>query len=602
MPTQNDELKLSLGKVLIGRAEGIRERRKTVEQRWLANRRMWMNAEWSRRFENTDTASGSYNVPSGRRSAEKTIVRGVDILTPTTKWYSVTPIGRNDRKAANVDKYMQVVLTNYIRSRSNIGQLMRCAFLYGRATQRTSIRVVNGKAIPSQRVVDPFSFYIFPETCSTSDQADLQFEDYLLSYEKYYTLMNKGLVDKIKEDELTAPTWPYHLTERLAYQGITEPGEHAFNNAVDKTSELLKKAGGTYAELTEMWLTHEDTLYQAYILRNHRDGVRCVGFVQSVYDEPTYRTCIHRALPGETYTTEMAGDIASLDAMQNDLARQFFEQVDREQGMFFIDEGAGAGQRQDGWRFKGGAKWMMNGRPQDIVQFIQPPIVSSNILRAWQIVNSQVNSMGGTGAIGEGQLGRNMPRAGGAVNNLVELGLLDVKDAAVMIEQEVLTQGLGDIYKLSMQFIPDSQLLRIPGGVGVASSGMNTEGILRKADLEGDFEFTWTGSVQSSENEAKAQKEMILFNLVSNPAVAQQLQQLGYAVNLVEFIKMLWKDTLGVRGLTEIVVPIDRMQTDLQQSMAEDSDEGGDVQGSLPMPGLNYSQPSLTQGFMNGTK
>lgn len=605
MPTQLDDLKLSIGKALIGRAEGIRQRRMQVEQRWLANRRMWMNAEWARSFNSTDTAAEKASNPAGRRSSEKTIIRGVEILTPKVKWYEVLPLDNDYRKAGNVDKYMQVTLTKRIRTRSNIGQLMRCAFLYGRATQRTSIKVVNGKAIPSQRVVDPFSFYIYPETCSTTEQAELQFEDYMLSYEKYYTLMQKGLVDKVREDEVGIPTWPYHLAERLAYQGITEPGVN-FESVIDRTVESLKKAGGTYVDLTELWIVHEDKLYQTYHMRNHKDGVKCVGFVQSVYDEPTYRTCIHRALPGETYTTEMAGDIAALDNMQNDLCRQFFEQVDREQGMFFVDTSNTGGHRHDSWRFKGGGIWELNGRPQELVQFVQPPIVSTNILRAWQIVTGMVNSMGGTGTIAEGQPGRNMPRAGGAMNNLIELGMADIRDIAEMIEQEVLTPGLGDIYKLSMQFIPNSQLIRVPGGVGLASSGMQTKGVLRKGDLEGDYEFTWTGSIQSAENEAKAQQEMILLNLVSSPAISQQLAQQGYAVNLPEFIKMLWRDTLGVRGLADIILPIDKLKADLQTSTLEDSagdgeglgGEGEGLEGGLPVPGLKYNLPALTNGFV----
>jgi hypothetical protein len=618
MPVQQeDSLKQQLGKKLWERQEAIRSRRMTVERRWLSNREVLFANDYESRFRLHDTAAGPYKIPDGRTSLERTIVRGAEILTPRTKWYEVIPMNQGlgnkqeeDRLATNVDKFMDMSLQKWIKTTTNILQHMRSMVVTGRTTQRTSIMYRNGKARPTQRVVDQFCYYTFPETATVQDDIEFQFEDFTIPYEKYLTLAQKGIVDEVKEEDITATEWPYHLVQRLAAQGITDPG-HNLEMQSATVREQLARAGGTYCNITESWITREDKLYQVFHLRNHKGGSRCVGFIQSVYDEPTYRTTIHRSFPGETYTTELAGDIVELDRISNDLANKFMEQVDREQGMFFVDSSVG---RHDSWKFKGGAIWNFNGNPRDLVQFVQPPIVSTNILRSWQIMNAKVATVGGTGSMAEGMPGRNMPRSGSSVNNLIELSLADIKNMARLIEREVLTDGLYDIYKVSSQFIPDWQLMRIPGGVGLASSGNSTQGILRKQDILGDYEFAWIGSIQSAENEEQTQKEMILFNLVTNPAVNQQLQQQGYAVNLAEFIRMLWHDSLGIRGLTDIVIPTSEMQVKTSQVNPPPPDQGRGDQGgggevpptggdpaassSLAVPQLNYDLPALTNGFV----
>lgn len=596
---QEDSLKQQLGRRIWEREEAIRQRRVTVEHRWLANREVLMASDYSSNFRGSDSAAGPYNIPDGRTSLERTIVRCAEVLTPRTKWYEVIPMKASrgnpeeeDRKATNVDKFMDMALQKWIKTTSNILQHVRSMVVCGRTTQRTSVMFRNGKARPSQRVVDQFSYYTFPETATNQDEIELQFEDFTIPYEKYFTLMDKGIVDDVREEDVQATEWPYHLVQRLAQQGITDPGDN-LEARTHTVREQLERAGGTYCNITEAWITKEDKLYQVFHLRNAKGGPRCVGFIQSVYDEPTYRTTIHRSFPGETYTTELAGDIVELSRMSNDLANKFMEQVDREQGMFFVDSTG----RHDSWKFKGGAVWQFNGNPRDLVQFVQPPIVSTNILRSWQIMSGKVATVGGTGSMAEGNPGRNMPRSGGAVNNLLELQFVDIKTMAKLIEREVLTEGLYDIYKVSTQFIPDFQLMNIPGGVGLATSGNTTNSVLRKQDILGDYEFSWIGSIQSAENEEQVQKQMILFNLITNPMVAQQLQQQGYMVNIPEFIRMLWHDALGIRGLADIIIPAPQ-QPDPTLPPLPGEGEGETVPDTTAIPQLNYDLPALTNGYV----
>lgn len=589
---QEVELKRQLSASLIDTVIAVRQRRRLVEENWLRSRRAWMNMNFESHFRSTDTSPNNYNVPAARRAAERSVVRGIKLLTPNVKWFEVAPMGDvPDEKIDNVDKYMWYILRKRIKSRSNISQLVRSMCMYGLCHIKTGIVVQNGQVWPSQRAVDPFAFYTFPETANTPDEADLVFEDFLFSYERYKTFSDRGIVEEINKSDLVKPDWPYHLTERLAYQGITDPTQD-INVNIDRVSNSLEKIGASFVSLTELWLPKNDALYQVYIAWNLKDGASVVGFVKSEYDQPLYRSVVHRPLPGELYTNSQMDDITELNTMQNDDINKFKDAVDWEQGFVaFSNQGSGGDMRRDSYKMKGRAKWEFSDDPRQMLQFINPPDTSTNILRAWQIELGLINSLAGSGTIAEGQPGRNMPRAGNAVNSLINLGMADIQDISELIEQEVLTPSLSDIYKVSTAFIPDHQLMKIPGGKGLFGS------ILKRADIIGDYEFEWVGSLQFQDESQRAQRLMIFLNLM--PTLAPMLQQQGYQFDAPKLIKMIWRYGLGERGLSDVVVPMQ------QQGMVP----GGSVNGSgervsdadvkgQGVAGLQYQLPKPTNGFV----
>lgn len=591
---QEEQLKQQLSAHLVTQAVGIRQRRRVVEEQWLYSRRAWMNSSLDSHFKPTDSSASSYHVPAGRRATERSVVRAVKLLTPNVKWYEVLPVDeRASAIVGNVDMFMNYVLRKRIKTRTNISQLVRSLLMYGICHIKTSIKVVNGRVWPQQRVIDPFAFYTFPETVANIEDADIVFEDYLFSYEQYKTFVARGIVEDVHASDLVKPDWPYHLVERLAYQGITDPTQD-ISLAIEQTSNNLQKTSASFVSITEMWLPKNDNLYQVYLLWNHRDGPRVVGFIKSDYDTPLYRSAVHRPLPGELYTNSMVSDIAELNVMQNDLINKFHEAVDWEQG-FVI---AQADKRHDSWKAKGRAVWLAQDDPRQLALFVQPPVTSTNLLRAWQIDTGLINSLASAGSIAEGQPGRNMPRAGGAVNSLISLGMADTQDISELIEQEVLTPSLGDIYKVAALFIPDDQLMRIPGGQGLFGA------VLKKADILADYEFEWVGSLQFQDEQLRAQRMMIFLNLAIQPQAIQMLAQQGYAFNFPELIKTVWRYGLGERGLQNIIVPLPKMMQDMQGGQ-QPTQQIGQLNGQQPqysgrngVAGLNYSLPTVTQGFV----
>jgi hypothetical protein len=261
--------------------------------------------------------------------------------------------------------------------------------------------------------------------------------------------------------------------------------------------------------------------------------------------------------------------------------------------------------------------------------FIQPPVTSTNLLRAWQIDNGYMQSMGGAGTIAEGQPGRNMPRSGEAVSSLINLGMADIQDIAEVIEQEILTPSLSDLYKVA-NMIPDAQLMRIPGGKALYGSDDEIQSnVIRKRDIIGDFEFEWVGSLQFQDEAARAQRLMIFLNMA--PTLMPLLQEQGYTMNLPDLIQMIWRSGIGERGLAKVVVTLQEMQSIMQEQAAESGVPVGPQQtptnlppevqalldsvkgqqspngnGTTPqqtngkgIPGLNLNLPQVTSGFIN---
>lgn len=563
----------------------IRQRRISVEYQWLRAHAAWQSLNTERRFIPTDSSKAGYYLPVARRALERSIIRCVGINTPKMKWFETGSVGSDDDITMdNADKMMWYLLRKKMRTRSNINQLTRTMFMYGLAHLKTGIRVSNGIVWPTQRPVDPFMFYSYPETVSTIAEADIIFEDFMVSYEKYKTWVNQGLVRDIKPSELGGNDWPYHMVQRLANRGITNP-------EVPVTVESVKKDLGNikvpFVNMSEQWLPREDKWYQVYHVWNlKKDGHYShdiVGFFQSKYDEPTYKSAIHRGLPGETYTNSMMDDITDLQHMSNDNLNQFIDAVDWEQG--FIAAKAGA--RRDNKVAKGRAIMEFEDPKEDFV-FVSPPNSSTNSLRSWQIMLGLINSLAGTGTIGEGQPGRNMPRAGSAVNNLVNLAMADIEDVAILIEQEILTPSLDDIFRVC-EFIPDHQLMRIPGAQAVFRKGST----VRKEDFFGDYTFEWIGANQFQDEQVRAQRMLIFLQMI--PSLAPIMQQQGYAFNVVDLVKNIWRYSLGERSLSKVVVPIQQLQQQMQmEELMQQLSKGGNG-----VPGLKYNLPSASGGFVN---
>jgi len=250
----------------------------------------------------------------------------------------------------------------------------------------------------------------------------------------------------------------------------------------------------------------------------------------------------------------------------------------------------GTGTRKDHWRLGNRNIIDIDGDPREAMQFVEPPNTSGNILRTFQIVTAMIQSMGGSGSIAEGQPGRNMPRAGFAVHDIINLGMADIQDVAEVLEQEILTPGLGDIYKVAALFIPEAQKMRIPGGQAFYDGLDRASTVIGVQDILGEYEFEWVGSLQFQNGSERAQQLMMFSNLLMQ--MTPVLQQQGVAVNWKELIPMIWRYGLGERGLSKVLVDMP------PQPMPQQPGMGGP---GMPPSGTNgASAPSAPPQGVNG--
>jgi hypothetical protein len=154
----------------------------------------------------------------------------------------------------------------------------------------------------------------------------------------------------------------------------------------------------------------------------------------------------------------------------------------------------------------------------------------------------------GSSPMGEGQPIRNMPRAGFAVSSLLSMSLSDIRDAARTLEDDILTPILKDLHDLTLQYVPESQVMRIPGAEGFMRR-------MTRKDLDGDVDLTWVGSLQSQEGQQKVDAILKLFSALgkNGEMIMADMQRRGVQFNWTALFKRFWREGIGERGSASLI-------------------------------------------------
>ena len=551
----------------------IKDRRKTLEQEWLNSLAAWKNKRVRSQYSSPDSRF-QYRVPAMRRVIERSVVRSTQMLLPNPQFFEIYPGHEFDvanSQAANaVRAYMLFLLTRKIQTRRLLTQITRSLLLYSRAIVKTGVKIETTKGVkrvwPTVRPVDPFSFYVWPETASETDVVQMIFEHHMMPWQVYEAEQARlpQAIKKIPQSELVKPVWEYHIQERLANTGLTDPTDVSV--AQPETPEK-------FLSLSEVWLRSQGQWFTLWLLWNHIDGPMLIRQHPSLYAEPPYRYALARPLIGEHYTNGQGQDIESLDVWFNDLINQM-EEARTIAALPPVSVDPDEAPRTENMQY--GPRQIWKVRPE-FVKMLDIPDTSGASLRVAQLVLGLINSIGGSGTVAEGQPSRNMPRAGYAVNQLVSLGMADIKDVAEILEQEILTPMLQDIYDLTLDFVPHDQVINIPGSEAFPDPrSITTTGLL------GSWDFRWVGSLQQQDAQMRSQKLMSFAQLLVQAAPI--LQQAGYTVNWPDFIKSIWRDGLGERGLDQIIRSLTDQEKQAMMAQQMQAQGGGQSQ----------------QGFLNG--
>jgi hypothetical protein len=154
----------------------------------------------------------------------------------------------------------------------------------------------------------------------------------------------------------------------------------------------------------------------------------------------------------------------------------------------------------------------------------------------------------GSSPMAEGQTVRNMPRGNMAVSSLLSMSLADIRDAARSVEDDILTPILKDLHDLTLQFVPESQVMKIPGAEGFIKR-------MTRKDLEGDVDLTWVGSLQSQENGQRVDAILKLFSALGKGGelIMSDMQRRGLQLNWTALFKRFWREGIGERGSASLI-------------------------------------------------
>lgn len=555
----------------------IRNRRRPIDEEDLRTHAMH-HAVRGRFFYNSDTFK--HYIPMGRRAIERFVVRVVQSLIPNDQFFECYPGDELSipagREAAANGAYMHWLLTRKIGIRKVANQLTRSLLMYRRAILKTSVEVTDGQVSmgrikgrlkevwPTARVVDPFSFYVWPETSPNLKDASLVFEDVLMPFSEYRQHVKDGLCDELQQSDLTRPDFPYHWNQRLAVTGFAEPSMISGDNTAPygDGKQLSKPLPlETDVSLSECWFWSGDKLMTCWLVWNVNNGPRAVRFKQAQYPsiESVYKMAVARPIPGELYSSTLANDIEPLQILLNDQFNQM-EEARSVAGLPPIALDPNLISRTDSIVYGARKRWLVEN-PKEAIFPVAIPDTSKTSLAASQNTMGLINTIGGASPLAEGQPTRGLPRAGMAVQNLISLGLADITDVATIIETEILTPMMAELHRLTLAFVPPSQVMQIPGTQGYQAQSISVD------DISGNWSFNWVGAQQLQAMTTKAGQLLAFFGNLSK--VAPQLEQQGWGVKWGPFAKRVWRDALGERGVEDIVVPLSELMKDPQMVEAQ---------------------------------
>jgi hypothetical protein len=551
----------------------IKQRRRFIEYEWLKNYAAWQGWPNAQYYVSLADDSVRYFIPEARQAIEKIVDRAVKLLMPKKKWFEVQPFDdKSHQNAEAVDTYLRYILRKKIPCRRLFASAVRCAALYGFSAIRTSVLTdASGDVWPSQRSVDPYCFYVFPETATQRDDALLLFEETIVPYEVYKAYSDSGLCLPLDPSTLNSPEWPYHLIERFAYRGLTNPSDYPaglgdarnYSDRHNSTLDALNRRASAFVELTDLYVRRGNKWFNGWLVWNinptwssnqsarsnnefrRSDSYRptLVKFEESKTG-PMYRWSTYRSLPNELYTNGLMDDIRVLQTLFNNQVSQTEEARSMATTGPVVFNTSNQNRTQQ-FRWANREIWYTDTDIREAFNRVNFEDTSPSGIRAAQITLGLIDRLAGAGTIAEGQPGRNMPRSGFAVNNLINLSMSGIQNLVECLEDDIATPSLSDIHAVTMEYVPDMQILRIPGTEGMLPTQ------LRSPDLTGDFTYEWIASLEFQDNEVRAERLMAFLKLVIDaiPLLANE----GYKFNLVPLIQTIWSDGLGERQITQII-------------------------------------------------
>ena len=567
----------------------VRSDRSTQKETWLRYHKIWAAV----RDQQSYFGRSKTYLAFGRKIIESWVAKLKRDCYPTDIWFDAK--GRRaafEDRANSLKTLFDYFFRTHMQMRRKSGPHFRQLCTYGTAPAyvgfnitEEDLLVINKKKDPTGvlqkiterekvysyigptfRPVDLFSWYVWPVTVMDVTDATYVFEDQLVSIDRLVALSKQPMVpdrpnlgmmvdpvqlskflEKRKEQSLeignsgVGDNNKYDAERRrLALKGFTCTADQAKNPSrpVDTSIVWVKDDLGEGFGWYEVMLL-EDTL-PVRIRRNpwlHRRPPYLAGRFIEVINE-FYGYGLPAAFDRLQYWIIDVMDQASdaLTYSMNPIA-----QVD-----------AYKVQDPNSIRYRPGAKWMAEAGS---INWSEPPKETPSIgITAVSTGISMMNDLANLAPAGFGSSagprgrGKSVNTATGAQILLSE-SLVELRDVVTLQEDQVYVPLLRMMHSNTVQCMQDrSLILQIQGAEGVPLVEAQVSG----ADITGDFEFVWLGSLYAANQQVRAQ-QMVNFLQIASQIPPEYFQSQNAVLDLKWLLRAIWSDGFGLRNPERVV-------------------------------------------------
>lgn len=597
---------------LIPLLKTTRDDRNPYRERWMRYYRIWSVKHDQQGYKGR---TNTY-VPAGRRWIENWTRRLKRDLFPDGEWFRTPARHRDAEPRANgVQAWLLYCYRKQMRISRQATPWLRQLVTYGTSPVRAVWRLDERQAMivreaddelragvrpervtrkletvldyigPTFRPVDLFAWYVWPTTCQDVDDAELIFEDMLVSRDRIKAMAKK---------ELPSGDPLYVHTERLfglldeaigardasRGDGQTQQARDKFDAAArrlaDKgfTHPLDEKLPPSMrpVDLTECrWLVDLGDGCKPYLVAIGHDAV--VLRVQEepfLHYKPWWLAGKFVEVMNEFYGRGLPEVFDFMQYLTNDLMNQTADALTWAVNPISVID-MNAVQDPGSLRAVPGAKWLA---PPGAVSFTNPPQgpAQAGLAALGQVIGlaDSYTNVTPAGALGTAQRGRSRSQttAAGTQLTLAEFAV-DIRDVVENIEAQVLERHMMLSHSLSTQFLDREVTLKVAGIDGAKL----IETPIGVADLVGDYDFEWLGSANTQNSTVRATQDINFLGMISK-LPPEMLDAQGIEIDLKYLLRSIYgAGGLGHRDADKVVrdkvkdAPMDpRLENDLYRA------------------------------------
>jgi len=409
---------------------------------------------------------------------------------------------------------------------------------------------------PTFTPVDLFSWYIFPYTVSSVDQADIVFQDLLVSRDRVRAMAKKY----INPDEPGDGTVYDQKAAERVFARYTASGRA--RDKFDAEARRLSDKGFTHqldmkmnpelwpVDLTEVtWVKDLDgtgTPQRWLITLGCDEEILRIQHCPFFHGRSHWLAGRFITAVDEFYGHGLPELIDRLNYTLIDVADQASDALTWSMNPISIVD---LFQVQDptSLRMRPGAKWLAQVAG---VKFVEPPKESATVgFNAVAQYRQMMHELADVVPVGGG-----MPRSRGRAHQSSAGMQMILSEAQVDIREIV--QGCEAVYvefmemtqSLTQQFLDKTLTLQIAGADGVTQ----VEQQVGVADVVGDFAYEWLGSTQAQNLQVRSQ-QLITFLGLTTKLPPQLLQQQNVKIDFKYMLREIWGTGMGMPNPDRVV-------------------------------------------------